>query len=100
MAAEKVKKILFSAIERQPGLIFSVIEEEEHPVIQSGQSSVPSWCVCGKCREMVELIEQVCCKRRPEDCISILPVSFISLNVEVESVNITAWLYHIPSKHH
>ena len=100
MAEEKVKKILFSAIERQPRLIFSVIEEEEHPVIQRGQSSVPSWCVCGKCREMVELIEQVCCKRRPEDCISILPVSFISLNVEVESVNITAWLYHIPSKHH
>ena len=89
MAEEKVRKILFSVIERQPVLILLVIEEEQHPVIQSGQSSVPSWCVCGKCTEMVELIEQVCCKRRPEDCISTLPVSFISLNLEVESVNIT-----------
>ena len=85
-----MKKVLFSAVERQPGLIFSVIEEEQHPVIESGQLSVPFWCVCGNCREMIELIEQVCCKGRPEDCISILPVSFISLNVQVDSVNITA----------
>ena len=90
MADKKVKKILSSAIERQPGLIFSVTEDEQHPVIESGQLSVPSWCVCGNCREMVELIEQVCCKRRPEDCISTLPVSFISLNVQVDSVNTTA----------
>ena len=90
MAEEKVKKILFSAIEKHAGLIFSVIEDEQHPVIESGQLSVSSWCVCGNCREMVELIEQVCCKRRPEDCISTLPVSFVSLNVQVDSVNITA----------
>ena len=90
MAKEKVKKNPLFCHRKTARLIFSVIEEEQHPVIQSDQSSVPSWCVCGKCRDMVELIEQVCCKRRPEDCISTFPVSFISLNVEVESVNITA----------
>ena len=39
---------------------------------------------------MTELIEQVCCKRIPKDCISTLPASFFSLNAEVDSVNITA----------
>ena len=90
MAEENMEKALFSVIKRQWQLITLVIEEEQHPVIESDQSCVPSWCVCGKCREMVELIEHVCCKRRPEDWISTLPVSFVSLNVEEDSVNVTA----------
>ena len=87
MSEEKVKNALFFDIKRQSELIFLAIEEEQHPVIENGRSSVPSWCVCGKCKEMVQLIEQVCCKKRPEDCISTLPVSFISLNVELGSVS-------------
>ena len=40
ISEKKVKKFLFSVIERQPELIFLVIEEEQHPLIETGQSSV------------------------------------------------------------
>ena len=73
MTEEKVEKF------RQPGLIFSVIEEH-HPVNESNQSFLPSWCVCGRCWEMAEFIEQVCCEKILEDCISLLPDCFIPLN--------------------
>ena len=66
------------------------MDEEQHSEIENGKSSVLSWCVCGRCREMIELIEQVSCKRRHEDCVSTLPVSFISLKVEVDKVSIAA----------
>ena len=76
MSEEKVKEILFHTIEKQPGLIFAVIEQDRGPVVtQNKNTDVPSWCRCGHCREMVELVEQECCKRNPEDCISTLPVS-------------------------
>ena len=85
-----MKKVPFSPIERQSGLIFSEIEEEQQSEIKNGKSSVLYWCACGRCREVIELIEQVSFKRRYEDCVSTLPVSFISLKVALDKVNIAA----------
>ena len=74
MSEKKVKEILFHTIEKQPGLIFAVIKQDHGPVTQNKNADVPSWCRCGHCGEMVEPVEQECCKRNPEDCISTLPV--------------------------
>ena len=66
---------MYHTIEKQPGLIFALIEQDSGPVTQNLKTDIPSWCRCGHCREMVELIEQEYCKRNPEDCIFTLLVS-------------------------
>ena len=72
MSEEKVKYFLFHTIGKQPGLIFTVIKQDSGSVTQNKNTDVPSWCRCGHCWEMVELVEQECCKR---NCISTLPAS-------------------------
>ena len=74
MSEEKVKEILYHTTEKQPGLIFAVIEQDNSPVTPNVNTDVTSCCRCGHCREMVELVEHDCCKRNP-GCISTLPVS-------------------------
>ena len=75
MSEEKIKESLYCTIKKQRGLIFAVIEQDSEPVTQNANTDAPSWCRCWDYMEIVELVEQDCCKRNPEDCIFTLLAS-------------------------
>lgn len=65
--------VLETVINRSPGLLmdvmafFEVPPGPEHDDQPAGQ---PQWCVCGHCREMPTPEELICCRQRPQDCVS------------------------------
>ena len=88
MREEKVKN-MYHAIEKQPGLIFAVIEEGGEPGIQNLNTDGPSWCRSEHCREIVKLIEKECGKRNPEKCIPLLP----------KAKSVDYFLYYLEAHH-
>ena len=66
MSEEKVKYFWFHTIGKQPGLIFTVIKQDSGSVTQNKNTDVPSWCRCGHCWEMVELVEQECFEKKKQ----------------------------------
>jgi hypothetical protein len=76
MSEEKAKEVLLEVVEKQPGIIFDILDVVGNPGgyhPQPGQTA-PQWCVCGNCREMPSADERVCCGYIPQHCISLSPV--------------------------
>ena len=83
MGEEDVKDLLFCVVEKQPGVIFDILDKITLPGMPQGYhpqpgDSVPAWCMCSRCREMPTLPERVCCAQVPDNCISQLPVSVMN----------------------
>jgi hypothetical protein len=85
MTGDSAKETLCQVVERQPGLIFDILDRVASGQGQPGYhpqpgSSAPQWCYCSHCREMPTVAERVCCGYLPEHCLSLLPVNvFIEL---------------------
>lgn len=75
MSEADVKKILFETIKRQPGLIFSLLNEGAIDSVDTDKRKYPTWCKCTHCKEMPTLKEKICCNKVPDHCISKLAVS-------------------------
>ncbi|KAK7880486.1 hypothetical protein WMY93_032868 [Mugilogobius chulae] len=63
-------------LERQPGLIFDVLEAQATAVQPTAPSSVQpvlSWCKCINCEKMPTTRERKCCTQEPPFCVSTLP---------------------------
>ena len=78
MPEEEVRGLLLQVVDRQPGLLFDLVDL--HPAVPQGYHPAPgvmavSWCACGRCRQMPTEFERVCCGQAPATCISQLPVS-------------------------
>lgn len=72
--AERLRDMFVAMIEGHPALMFSIMEAEKyqpdghHPPPGPDQ---PSWCCCGKCRNMPTDIEKLCCGYG--NCLSLVP---------------------------
>ena len=77
LSEEQLRELLNNVVNRQPGMIFNLLEELEKgsggdspapPPPPPPTSSLP-WCVCGECRRMPTQLEEVCCQMTG-DCLS------------------------------
>ena len=75
MNIESLREVVYDAIQRHPGLIFGILNNDDTSQENSCRSD-PNWCKCGNCKEMPTPTEQVCCNKKPENCIAMLPVCF------------------------
>ena len=79
MSERDMRTLIYQITQREPALVFDIIDmTAEGGAPQQGQggpSPAPSWCVCGKCREMPTVEERVCCRATPDLCLSISAVS-------------------------
>lgn len=57
---------------REPGLIFDVLQPPAHLEEQQLQD-VPRWCTCTRCIEMPSDLENKCCGITEGTCVSMLP---------------------------
>ena len=62
MSEEDANETLYQALERQPGIVFDILDRISgpggyHP--QPGETT-PQWCCCTHCREMPSMVERVC----------------------------------------
>ena len=77
LTVDQLKHLVSKLMIRQPSFVFDVLEEicgdESLPPSQGPYSENPDWCKCGNCRQMPLLIENLCCKKSPELCISKIP---------------------------
>ena len=81
MNPDRMKELLLGALEQNPSLILDLYES---PVRQPGgfhppgDSNVPHWCFCQKCREMPTENEKIRFQRSPDHCLTLLPVSRVN----------------------
>ena len=81
-----MREILHEAAERDPQLLFDIIERrdkrlrERTPEPQPSRTNMPDWCICTFCRDMPTEEERVCCGKQPELCISRLAVCSLHVN--------------------
>lgn len=68
LSVDKLRDLVNSFISREPGVIFNLLEEMENPPTPKDNIVDLSWCVCGECREMATMAENVCC--RSGNCLS------------------------------
>ncbi|XP_063049117.1 uncharacterized protein LOC134443131 [Engraulis encrasicolus] len=72
LSLDQAHEVLDECFTENPGLIFNILrrlrDPQAAPPPGSGQ---PSWCVCGRCREMPTLVEQKCCSE--VNCVTLLP---------------------------
>ena len=83
MEAEKLRALVLKLVEREPGLVFDLCEEDAPPPPPppGNLAAVPSWCRCGNCRRMPSDLEDKCCGCQPQNCVSKRDVSlFYFLN--------------------
>lgn len=78
MDSEKLREMVLKLIDREPALVFDLCEgvEEPGPPPQPPTPASPSWCKCGRCREMPTELERKCCGCLPRNCISTRNVCF------------------------
>ncbi|XP_043566173.1 uncharacterized protein LOC122560045 [Chiloscyllium plagiosum] len=71
LSRSKLEGIFVQLAKKNPGLIIDLLQDAPSGHIPNGPSTeIPSWCVCGLCREMPTDIEKVCCGKTEEHCIS------------------------------
>ena len=78
LTVDQMKQLVGKLMIRQPSFVFDVLEEicgdESLPPSQGPPvSENPDWCKCGNCRQMPQVVENLCCKKSPEMCISKIP---------------------------
>lgn len=74
MGELQLRGIVLQILERQPGLIFDLLEEDPpHPAPPPAAGS-PEWCICNNCQDMPSDVERLCCRCLPQNCISDRPV--------------------------
>ena len=62
MSEEDANETLYQALERQPGIVFDILDRISGPggyYPQPG-GTTPQWCCCTHCREMPSMVERVC----------------------------------------
>ena len=77
MEAEKLRDIVLKLVDREPGLLFDLVEgvDDGNGGSPSPNTGSPSWCRCGNCREMPTELERKCCNCLPRNCVSQRDVS-------------------------
>uniref|UniRef100_A0A4W3JL13 P2X purinoreceptor 7 intracellular domain-containing protein n=1 Tax=Callorhinchus milii TaxID=7868 RepID=A0A4W3JL13_CALMI len=69
---KKLEAIFVRLVKRNPGLIIDLLQDATPSCsVHEASSSIPDWCLCGLCREMLTDIEKVCCGKTEQHCISI-----------------------------
>lgn len=72
----EMRNTLIRLVYENPEYLFNILGTPEVPQRPEGPgSSQSSWCVFTFCKDMPTQREGVCCKKRPDSCISRLPVS-------------------------
>jgi hypothetical protein len=88
MPVEMMRDLLQRVIEREPGLVFDVLDSLKSPTTEEPQPEPPAadpepaaavpWCICNHCRQMPTLIERKCCQCR-ETCLAWRPEMDIAI---------------------
>lgn len=74
MEEAKVREWLLLEIERQPAMMFDLLQTmERKPDEEKSPSDAPEWCTCRKCRDMPTDEEKLCCGQAPDTCLSQTP---------------------------
>ena len=75
LSVEQMRNLIAGMMRRNPSFVFHVLEESENSNnnYNSSLDEFPHWCTYHNCREMPTMLENVCCKRTPETCVSKLP---------------------------
>ncbi|XDV31705.1 hypothetical protein PO909_002668 [Leuciscus waleckii] len=69
MNVAETQGLLLRVMNREPGLIFDVLQPPAHQEEQQLQD-VPRWCSCTRCIEMPSDIEKKCCGMTDSTCVS------------------------------
>ena len=76
MDMKTLKEMMMQVVNRQPGLLFDLLEAPAgQPTTHSTNS--PNWCKCYNCTDMPTDEEKLCCNCLPQNCISMRPVGII-----------------------
>ncbi|XP_043941509.1 P2X purinoceptor 7-like [Protopterus annectens] len=73
LGSEDLRKICVRIAERNPDILLEVLDSGflHGPEVSNQHSpDAPDWCVCNRCKHMPTVIESVCCRMTPENCIS------------------------------
>ena len=84
MEREKMKGIMLKLVDREPGLLFDILlEDDSDPPISPdpSTSSMLDWCRCGHCIQMPTELERKCCGLLPRNCASEQQVSTYCCNI-------------------
>lgn len=72
MEVTELRALVVAVLERQPGMVFDLLEVP--PPSPPSQGAL-GWCICGNCRAMPSDEEKLCCRCQPRNCIAKTPVS-------------------------
>ncbi|KAK3096037.1 hypothetical protein FSP39_022265 [Pinctada imbricata] len=76
MNTDTVRDLMLMAAEIYSSMVLDLIQRRDrpgggyHPQPTPGG---PSWCTCGRCRQMPTEAEKVCCGKSPDNCVSRTP---------------------------
>lgn len=99
MEEVEVRQLLVRVLNRQPGLVFDLVEQPDPaapgaappdprpsgpgPAPPGPAPPKPAWCRCNNCHEMQTDLERLCCNCLPQNCTSERPVSTLSVSCEL-----------------
>ena len=65
LTSDQCHQLIISAYSNNGGLqMAKAVLDLQTPFPDTGPQAIP-WCICGKCRDMHNTIENVCCRSRP-----------------------------------
>ncbi|XP_049928254.1 spindle and kinetochore-associated protein 1 isoform X2 [Epinephelus moara] len=66
-------QMIRAVLQNDPSYIFDLRSDTSGALPVPGSTAGPSWCVCGRCREMPTDLERKRCGHQPDECLSIMP---------------------------
>ena len=101
MGVEDLKALLLQVTRRIPEAVFDILDKARQASPSPGPSppspSSTSWCLCGNCREMQTQDERVCCKLKPQNCLSSRPVSIFVKNIPFSMIFLSLKTTYFPN---
>lgn len=72
---KELETVATDLLKRNPGayMDYLMMETSTAPTDRDHSTEIPGWCVCGRCREMLQDIERKCCRIR-DVCLSLSEV--------------------------
>lgn len=108
LSRDTLEEIVLTAISLHPDILTLLDQDQEPPPPPPDSEDTPPWCNCGKCCPMPTPEEELCCRRRPGNCITVTAANVFAtaildrtvLDVAIRNRNDLFVLNDLPTNSH